>query len=239
MRGTRFASHGSVYVNRSLVAGLLADKQFEYADTVADGNCWFRMCSQALYGHEECHETMRAEVTTRVQLMLKSGRDFGIEIPDGFGDEAALLRQLGQRCAFVEGDLPCIASADVFGLDLQVWFFQELTSTLANNDVYHFVGKPPTHGRRRTSPSNLRQWHAFNHRSHASGWNPDAQSNAQVYVYVERTGAWVEGNVVRVLQPRSAQSVTLYAVALDDGDTVKVPIKYLHQRQHQLLIASK
>ena len=250
MTGTPFEPYGNVFVDTARVRREFERAQWKFVDTVPDGNCWFRACSQALYGDEECHSTLRAEVATRVRVILehsksksksKSDSGFAFTIPHGVVQED-YLQALDQMGSSIEGQLPCMATADVLGLDMQVWYFTELKGQLESSDSYHFIGSSAISARRCHRNRNLRQWHVFNHRDHERGWTPDSQNHADVYVSqrgADGQWSWVTGSVRRVIPPHTLLGESQYEVELPDGaNTVTVRQHYLHKRHGNDLRAS-
>ena len=242
MTATPFESYGSVHVDEETIQQQLETKHMRFVDAEADGNCWFRVCSQALYGHENCHATIRQEVTLRTKLLLKSNPRLAESIPDGVG-KTDFLRQLACVGTYIEGDLQCLASADVLGLDLRVWIFEELSAQLQTTIAHQF--SPLANRSRRTLSNNWRKWDIFNHRNHEVQWTPNC--NATVYVWYNETASWQKGVVQSAFRPNARNTTNVdefvdelqFKVRLVERDAVVTVRKcHLHKRAGNTLYTS-
>ena len=134
---TPFETCGSVVTDTDAIRDALRLRNWQFMDTVGDGNCWFRAMSQALYNHEECHVVLRQEVAAEAERKFReSNSPWDASILGMSGEEAlASIRKAG---SFAEGEAPLLLSANLIGIAIHVWQYRELTqSRFERNERHH------------------------------------------------------------------------------------------------------
>ena len=227
---TAFKKCGPVIVNESSVQEKLEEEGMNFCDAAADGNCWFRACSQALYGTEDHHAELRTALCSHLLKQLDEMDDGD----NGFLDEdehiqwglmsiAEARNSILQhaKCGIsVDGDKYILESCHLWKINAHLWQFDDVTMTLQD---YLSVND---------GSGTWRRWDMFHHMTHWRGWSPSV--GERVFKY--ENGRWLLAKVRSIVRTSHENTFTVTREVNDastnedhGASTETVSIDYLHK----------
>ena len=228
-----FQHCGASVVNVSAVTKELEKKGMDFCEAKADGNCWFRACSQALYGTEEYHAQLRTALCSHMLKKLDAANNGADDFVNDderrkwgwvtMAEAKNSLLQQSKRGISVDGGLYILESCKLWKIDMVVWRFNDITMTLEH--VYPTLFESE-------NTSMWRRWHTINHMTHERGWSPEVGER----VAKHHNGQWRLATVSKIERILEQDMFTVMCeengAPCDEGNEVftdTVSIAHLHK----------
>jgi len=228
-----FQHCSAAVVNVSAVTRELEKKGMDFCEATAEGNCWFRVCSQALYGTQEHHAQLRTALCSHMLKNLdavNNGADDFVNDDErrkwGWVTMAEAKNSLLQHSKSgipVDGGLYILESCKLWKIDMVVWQFNDITMSLDHVNRNLLESE---------DTSMWRRWHTINHMTHEPGWSPEVGER----VVRHHNGQWRLATVSKIERVLDQEMFTVLCeengAPPDEGNevcTVTVSIAHLHK----------